>query len=125
MKHEKTKIREALKATDHPPALRSVGDFWADFKSRAAHVPQDGVRVLPSPRVFTQARIRVAAAAAVLAVSGIVALQFLDHPENAGKVSAVQAVDVFTDYSSLLILEDTDHGGTFVWINEDDSADHG
>lgn len=125
MNDKKKSLGKALKAAEPVPPVRTDDDFWTEFKARAAHVPQDGWRLVPAPHFVVQTWLRAAAAVVILAVSGFLSITLMDRSENTGKVSNVQAVDVFMEYSSIVILEDSDHGGTFVWITEDESADGG
>ncbi|MDT8388996.1 MAG: hypothetical protein RRC34_00620 [Lentisphaeria bacterium] len=118
-------LKESLKASDQAFRFRGKDAFWAEFKARAAATPQDGLSPVPAPRLFAQTWIRAAAAVLVLGVSGVLSVKMMTQAENPEKVSTVQEVDILMDYSSVVILEDTDHGGTFVWITEEDSVDQG
>lgn len=125
MKHNENQLIKALKGSDKPPVSRGKDAFWADFKARAATVPQDGAQPIPSPRILFQTWVRVAAAVLVLGVSGVLSVKMMNRSQAPEKVSNIQEVDVFMEYSSMVILEDVDHGGTFVWITEEESVDQG
>lgn len=123
-KREKTRSSD-LSHADRVPPLQDRDLFWAEFRERAQAIPQDGRPALPPMPFLLRPAVRLAAMLAALAVVSSTVAFWIGRNGPDNRVSNVQEVKVFVEYSSMVIVEDTVNGGTFVWINEESGKDQG
>jgi hypothetical protein len=128
-------LREALSQAAPLPQPRPAEEFWREFRARTALTMQTA----PAPDVadiglrLTSWRWAAAAAALLVVLGGAVAL--LRTPAQAVRVasvpvaaaatsalSKVEEVEVFSDYSSVMIVEDIENGGTVIWVASVDTG---
>lgn len=121
-----SRLRETLSQVSSLPPPRPCEEFWEDFRARAALTFQEA----PGRAAAAGSRLaswRWALAAAALVVMLAAAVTFLRPPAGPVQVavalpasspalSTVQEVEVFSDYSSVMILEDSQNGGTLILI---------
>ena len=115
-----------LLRTATPVPERPAADFWEDFRARASLVPQ------ATPSRTTAPAVRWLVATAALAA--IVMLVFavaqlrpevdnssllvakLPPPARTDGLSRIEDVQVFLDNASVTIIEDSENGGTVVFV---------
>ena len=112
-------IRHGLRQLPGAPAPRPAEEFWQEFRSRASLVPQ----AEPAPRAsgWGAAWWRWAATGGLAAAAVVLILVASLHPPASTPgadvvLSKVEQVDVHVEYDSMMIVEDSQHGGTVVWI---------
>jgi len=125
-------LRQALRAAAPLPDPRPATDFWQDFRARSALTMQEAPeRVAVVGARLTSWRWLAATAAllVVLASLGVflrtgpgpspIAQAPAPAPTN---LSTVQELEVFSEYSSVMILEDVENGGTVIWVASADTG---
>ncbi len=123
--NRKTNLGELLRTTARVPE-RPAADFWEDFRARATLVPQ----AVPSRTAAPTGRWLLAAASLAAAVmlifaialprsgsnDGSLAVASLPTPAKNGRLSRIEEVQVFLDNASVTIIEDSENGGTVVFV---------
>jgi len=135
MKSRETKLGAALREVA-PPTARSSQDFWEDFRARAALVPQAAPH-RAAPPVGRWLFVVGSAAALVVAVSAVSRLltdpagegqQIASVPSLpttvSGALSRVDDVQVFQDDASVMVFEDSENGGTVVFVEASPPSNH-
>ena len=134
MNSRETKLGAALREVA-PPTARSSEDFWDDFRARAALVPQAAPH-RAAPPVGRWLFAVGSAAALVVAVFAISRL--LPGPAGEGRIanvpslpntvsgalSQVEDVQVFQDDASVMVFEDSENGGTVVFVEASPPSNH-
>ena len=118
-----TEIAQALRKQAACPPPLDRGIFWDRFKARTEFVPQQtgpAEKVGRSPWGFA-AVAAAAAAAVIVAVAVIRGPAAASHPQ----LSKVSELDVYMDYSSVLIVEDRENRGTVIWLASAEETDGG
>jgi hypothetical protein len=130
-------LAEALAKAAALPEPRSAEAFWQDFRARASLTVQEtpATAAVHAGALFSLRWASVAAA--LLVVVG--ALTYLQPwarqtqvAERAPAVPAapsaqpallskVEEVDVLSEYSSVMIVEDAENGGTVIWVASADT----
>jgi len=116
-------IRETMRAryAVRPP-MRAV-EFWDGARlrlgqSRAVRTSSAGT----VPMVFWTGykRWALAAAAALIFSTGVVIVEWRGTAGTAGRISGISAlerVDVWVDYQSVMVVNSARHRGTVVWVS--------
>ncbi|MBN2451118.1 MAG: hypothetical protein JXR77_12060 [Lentisphaeria bacterium] len=123
-------LRQALRQVDRPPEVRDADTFWEEFQARVAltsqQAPGQCARVVTHSAWWHVAWACVPVVALALVLSG---LRQPDLPALAAAplpastvLSEVEQVDVFSDYSSVMIVEDEANGGTLIWVASMDAG---
>jgi negative regulator of sigma E activity len=123
-------LREALRQAASLPEPRPAQEFWQDFRARAALTMQEVPERVVGSRLASL-RWAVAAAALLVLVCGVALLvrsgagttrvAQAPVPKPAG-LSTVEEVEVFSEYSSVMIVEDSENGGTVIWVASADTG---
>lgn len=121
-----TPLRNALRQAAALPESRPAAAFWLDFRARAALTMQTAPE--PAAVVGGSALFRhwALAIAALLVVLGL-GYAFLRPPATSVEIaqapvaalpalSTIEEVEVFSEYSSVMIVEDIENGGTVIWV---------
>ena len=117
----------ALREAASLPAPRPAAEFWQDFRIRAAQAGTAPVAADPAPEVTIPPGFRAWrwAAAMVLLISLAATLRLarppvaraaLEPAAVSSDLSKVEEVEVFSEYSSVMIMEDLENGGTVIWV---------
>lgn len=128
-------LKKALLEAAALPEPRPAEAFWQDFRARASlTVQQDPATAVP--REGTLLSLRWASVTLGLLLALAAAIAYL-HPWTAplqvaggsavippppATLSKVEEVDVLSEYSSVMIVEDTANGGTVIWVASADTA---
>ncbi|MBT3289062.1 MAG: hypothetical protein HN849_31115 [Victivallales bacterium] len=133
MKASETKLRAALREVA-PPTARSSQDFWEDFRARAALVPQAAPHRAAPP--VGRWLFAVGAAAALIVAAFTISRLLPDPaarqianvpsppPPVSGALSQVEDVQVFEDDASVMVFEDSENGGTVVFVEASPPSNH-
>ncbi len=120
-------IQRALVASDTVPEPPPAEEFWADFKARASLAGR--APALSAARSPSVAWARFAwTTAAVAVVSALLLVPLLRKPDVVSiaavpvGTSTVEEIEVYVPYSSVMILEDEETGGTIVWLDDLDAG---
>ena len=110
-------VRQSLREEYAAPPMPESDAFWEEFRKRAGTRTREApVRALPRLRPAAWAPLAAAAALVLLATL----LFFRPAPQRktvaAADLSQVEAVDVYAEYSSLMIMQDRENGGTLIWL---------
>jgi hypothetical protein len=114
-------LKQLLAGQQRIPPMADADEFWARFRARAELVPQ----AEPSPAAHglgTALWPRWALAGVTVAALILLMLTIeLPLRRSSGRqalqaLSKVDQVDVFVDYASMMIVEDSENGGTLVWL---------
>lgn len=121
----KAELGELLR-TAAPVPERPATDFWEDFRARAALVPQatPSRTAAPTGRWLLAAASLAAAVVLVFAIAlprsgnndNSLAVASLPTPAKNGRLSRIEDVQVFVDNASVTIIEDSENGGTVVFV---------
>jgi|GEM_PF-1650969 len=128
-------LGQALRQAAPLPEPRPAAEFWQDFRARSALTLQEapdrvavvGVR-LTSLRwvVATAAVLVLLASVSVFLRTGPVPPQVAQAPTATATtttdLSTVQELEVFSEYSSVMIIEDAENGGTVIWVASADTG---
>ena len=118
-------FRDALKAACAAPETRPAKTFWQDFRARASLTVQGVTTVAEDNAAHSLAwRPWASVAAAVIVLCTFFVLRqpvettIASNPPPVAPagLSKVDEVEVFSDYSSVLIVEDIENGGTVIWV---------
>jgi len=113
-------LKDALRQRQTTPEPQARDEFWAGFRERATETTQDGAKPSLGPAPVLFPRLAVLAAAAAVVIAGLLA-QLIRGPEDMPKqqlLSRVEEIEVFGEYSSVMIVQDADSGGTLVWVSD-------
>ena len=114
-------LKRLLEDQQRIPPMTDATEFWAKFRARAELVPQ----VEPSAPGRDQARafwprwgLAGVTVATLLLLMLTIEMPLWRGPDGAERqaLSKVDQVDVFVDYASMMIVEDSENGGTLVWL---------
>lgn len=110
------RIQEALRREHAVPPAPPAERFWATFRARVAVDGASAVR--PALRFSPRRHLSWAAAALVALTLAVVSLlPPAGRPvASTPRLSGVQEVDVFVPYSSMMIIEDDERGGSILWL---------
>lgn len=123
--HETT-LRQALRQAAALPAARPAESFWQDFRARSALTHQ--AEPAPARQAAGVGLLRPWAVGALGAMvfaglvwawlqSAVPSGRLAQAPAPASTaLSKVEEVEVFSEYSSVMIVEDIEHGGTVIWV---------
>lgn len=124
-------VRKVLQQEFHTPATRSEGDFWSDFRVRAELGPGPEGKAVASPGVIPRRFGWVLAVCIVLAVV-VTSLMIHKRTSGPGEMTAlrseVEEIEIFVPYTSVMIVQDAESGGSVVWLadlNPEESLDKG
>ena len=111
-------VRDALVARNPAPAPLSAAEFWQEFRLRATRIPVAApARVARRPRAVV---LRLAwAAVLVCLLLGVLFRGRLGAPPRGlarSELSTVEEIDVLVPYSSMIIVQDEESGGTLVLL---------
>lgn len=123
-------IRKALRRQDTPPPPTAPEVFWTQFRARAAQVRRPQPAAAPARQRFRAPPLmKVAWAAATLTLAGLAVLSLRrepmpgspttnEHPSHALApiASAIEEIEVFVPYSSVMIMQDAESGSAIVWL---------
>lgn len=123
--HE-TALRQALRQAAPLPAARPAESFWQDFWARAALTHQESAAAARQPAGVGLLRPWAVGALGAVVFAGLV-WAWLQSAVTPGRLaqaptpastalSKVEEVEVFSEYSSVMIVEDIEHGGTVIWV---------
>lgn len=125
-------LRKALCEASSLPEPRPAAAFWQDFRARASLTVQQSSEAAAVAPAGSLLSLRWASAALLLllVVSAAVALHPWARPVQvatvpvppAAALSKVEEVEVLSDYSSVMIVEDAENGGTVIWVASADTA---
>jgi hypothetical protein len=125
-------LRKALYEASSLPAPRPAAAFWQDFRARASLTVQQAAEPAPARGgAALSLRWAAAALALLLLVAAIATLRPSISPRQVAAVvvapppaelSKVEEVEVLSDYSSVMIVEDAENGGTVIWVASADTA---
>lgn len=121
-----TPLRNALRQAAALPESRSAAAFWLGFRARAALTMQAAPETPAVVGGLALSRHWALAAAALLLVLGL-GYAFLRPPAAPAEIarapvaappalSTIEEVEVFSEYSSVMIVEDIENGGTVIWV---------
>jgi len=120
-------IRQQLRQQDSVPPPPPATEFWTRFRARA----RQRLRPEPTPvrqraRPWAHPLPRLAWAAALLILTGLAVLLLQRDPTPgsgplvavAGRAnaSAIEEIEVFVPYSSMMIMQDAETGSAIVWL---------
>jgi len=121
-----TPLRQALRQAAALPEPRPADTFWQDFKARTALTGQEtpGRLVVVGGSLLSRHWVLAAAAALVVVGLAFALLRPTAAPlqtaqmqtPQAPALSSVQEVEVLSEYSSVMIVEDIENGGTVIWV---------
>lgn len=129
-------LRKALCEASSLPEPRPAAAFWQDFRARASLTVQQSperAAVVPADGMLSW-RWAGAALVLLLLVSAVVALHPWARPGPVqvatvplpvappAALSKVEEVEVLSDYSSVMIVEDAENGGTVIWVASADTG---
>ncbi len=116
-------MQSALRTACKAPEPRPAAEFWAEFNRRVAAMPAEALPATAAslPLSFPWARpLRWAAAALVAALLTLPVLlrQGAQAPaRNHDQAnSELEEIEVFVPYSTMMIMQDRESGGTVVWL---------
>jgi hypothetical protein len=125
-------FKKALCESAALPEPRPAAAFWQDFRARASlTVQQAPVATASRDGALLSLRWASAAAGLLLVVGTAVTtlhpwarhLQLAEIPAvHPTVLSQVEEVDVLSEYSSVMIVEDVQNGGTVIWVASIDTA---
>lgn len=126
MKTKWQDIQAALREQDNAPAPRNAGEFWREFRIRAAQ-PAADAPPLPAFTFWPRMQRAVWATAALFAIMGIVGLSLRDTPPGSDSplMSEVQEINVAVPYSSIMVMRDAETGATMVWVSDPQQSQNG
>jgi hypothetical protein len=125
-------LKKALCDAATLPQPRPATAFWQDFRARASLTVQQAPEAATAPG-GTLLSLRWASAALVLLL-GLGAAALYLHPRlepvqvavapaapprpalPPSILSKVEEVEVLSEYSSVMIVEDAENGGTLIWV---------
>lgn len=123
--HETT-LRQALRQAAALPEARPAESFWQDFRAHAALTHQESAATSRRAAGIGLLRPWAVGALGAMVFAGLV-WAWLQSAVTPGRLaqapdpattalSKVEEVEVFSDYSSVMIVEDVEHGGTVIWV---------
>ena len=116
-------IREALRARHAAPPPMRAEPFWEGARPRLEKCRAGGMPVearIPLAFWTGYKRWALAAAAAVLFSTGVVIVEWHGTAGTVGRlsgISALERVDVWVDYQSIMVVNSARHRGTVVWVS--------
>jgi hypothetical protein len=116
-------LREQVPQPEAPARER----FWADFRARASLVPQQSAGGLTVGRSRWRSPVYavLSAAAAVVVAVAVFRGSGSSAVQPSAKLSKVSELDVYMDYSSVMIVEDQQNRGTVIWMASADLSNGG
>ena len=112
-------IRNALREQDRLPPVPAPAAFWTVFRQRLGAGPAAAVRPAVHPFGLPWPRLVWAFAALAFiatALTTVVKMSTHERRRDGAIVAAVEEIEVFVPYSSMMIMQDEQSGGAIVWV---------
>lgn len=122
-------IRKRIRAKYAAPSPRDGKAFWREFRTRAVQDGSDAAPVrVPLSRAPRIPLVWAAAAVLIGVVSAVVLVKLrleTTPPRTARQVPAVEEIEVFVPYTSMMIMQDAEDAGSIVWVTDMESDGSG
>ena len=115
-------ICEVLRVRHAPPLPMPADEFWRRVGPflHADTAASGPAALLPLPLWGGRKRWAFAVAAALLFSAAVVVLEWRRLPQPGKKlagISALEQVEVWVDYQSIMVVNSARHPGTVVWVS--------